>query len=209
MKSSYYALSCAVMLCALNVTPACAQTAGASAAEAAPSLAAQVAAAPVAIRLPMNTSVRFEFVTELNSKTSKIDEMFPIRLITPIVIDGRIVVPAGAMGEGQVVHAAKAGWGGKAGELTVTVRYVEHQGVRIPLRRLRMGEPAIGDDRTQEAFAVTSVIPLAGFVMNGGEKTIVPGTRAHAIISADTDLPAPVPEPIAAVPAVTATTTSN
>lgn len=148
-----------------------------------------------ALRLPMNTQIVFEFVTPLSSKTSKADEMFPIRLVHPIVVQGRILVPAGTMGEGQVIQAAKSGWGGKAGELVVTVRHLDYRGVRIPLRRFRMGEPSTGADRRDEAFGVSMVVPLAGFFMNGGEKTVLVGTRASAIIAADTDIPATDPAP--------------
>lgn len=158
--------------------------------------ASETPAAPVAtVRLPMNTSVVFEFVTPLSSKTAKADQMFPIRLLRPIVVDGRILVPAGTMGEGQVIQAAKSGWGGKAGELVVTARYLEVDGVRIPLRRFRMGQPDTGEDRKDEAFAATMVVPLAGFFMNGGEKTVVPGTRANAIVAADTEISLPAEAP--------------
>ena len=55
-----------------------------------------------------------------------------------VVIDGKEVIPAGTTGQGQIVHAAKSGWGGKAGELIVAVRYIDYNGVHIPLRRFRI-----------------------------------------------------------------------
>lgn len=141
------------------------------------------------VRLPALTPVEFEFAGALSSKTSKIDDMFPIRLTAPILIDGAIAVPAGATGQGQIVHAAKAGGGGKAGELIVTVRYLEHRGVRIPLRRFRMGGLGTGADRGEDALGVSMVIPFSGFLMRGGEKTIEAGARANAIIAADIEIP--------------------
>lgn len=165
--------------------------------------AAEVPAAPEVppgmVRLAALTPVQFEFVTALSSSTSKNDEMFPIRLVAPIRVGDREVVPAGAMGEGQVIQAAKSGWGGKAGELVVTVRYIEYGGVRIPLRRFRIGPsiaggagPAIGKDNKDEAFAAGFVVsPLLVFAIRGGEKTVVPGTLGNAIVAADTDVPQP------------------
>lgn len=152
------------------------------------------------VRLPALTPVEFEFAGALNSKTSKIDDMFPIRLTAPIVIDGVIAVPAGATGEGQVVHAAKAAGAGKAGELIVTVRYLEHRGVRIPLRRFRMGGLGIGTDRRDGALGVSMVIPFSGFLMRGGEKTIEAGARANAVIASDVDIPTPAEAVPAAQP---------
>ena len=163
------------------------------------------------LTLPAGTPVAFEFAAQLDSKTSKIDAMFPIRLIYPIAIGGSVVVPAGTMGEGQVVHAAKSGWGGKAGELVVAARYIDFNGTRIPLRRFRMGEIAVGEDRRDTAFAATALVsPLLGFLINGGEKTILIGTRANAIVSTDTlfagappvtpAVSAPAPSPAAEAP---------
>lgn len=150
-----------------------------------------VATTAGAVRLPAMTPVEFEFASALSSKTSRIDEMFPLRLTAPILVDGRTVVPAGATGEGQVVHAAKAGGAGKAGELIVTVRYIEHRGVRIPLRRLRMGGLGIGTDRRESALGVSMVIPFSGFLMRGGEKTIDAGAHANAVTASDVLIPPP------------------
>jgi hypothetical protein len=193
------------MLACLGCGSAHAQTAPAAATPAAVVDTPAPAAPGAVVHLPMNTMVVIEFTTPLTSRTSKNDDMFPIRLVRPIMVGGAVVVPEGATGQGQVIQAAKSGWGGKAGELVVTVRYLDFAGVRIPLRRFRMGEPATGEDRRDAAFATSMVVPLAGFFMNGGEKTILAGTRANAIVSANTDIPAGAPVPAAAP----ATTTSN
>lgn len=174
-------LGCAVAMTCLAWGSACAQT------------SAAVPIAPSAtmrqpLRIPINTPVVFEFVTALDSKTSKIDETFPIRLLRPILVDGQVAVAEGTMGMGQVVHAAKAGFGGRAGELIVAVRYLDHRGVHIPLRRFRMGEPEMGEDRRGTAFGVGMAVPLGGFLVRGGEKEILPGTRGNAIVSADTEI---------------------
>jgi len=163
------------------------------------------APASTGLRLPTGTPVQFEFVTQLDSKTSKIDAMFPIRLTRPIQLNGTIVIPAGTMGEGQIVHAAKSGWGGKAGELIVAARYIDFNGTHVPLRRFRMGEIETGDDRRDTAFAASAIVsPLLAFVINGGEKSILVGTRANAIVSADTEIPA-TPAPAAGALATNAT----
>jgi hypothetical protein len=188
------ALVGAVLASAVASAPAWGQdVAPASAAEAKP----VVEVLPGMIRLVALTPIQFEFVTALSSRTSRNDEMFPIRLVAPIRVGDRIVVPAGAMGEGQVIQAAKSGWGGKAGELVVTVRYIEYGGVRIPLRRFRIGPPdgggpAIGKDNRDTAFAMGVIVsPLLVFAVSGGEKTVVPGTLGNAIVAADTDVPMP------------------
>jgi hypothetical protein len=158
-------------------------TAEAQIAAAGPAESATIAPAPVSIAA--GTPVEIEFMAPLSSKTAKIDDMFQIRLTAPILIDGKVVVPVGTLGAGQIVHAAKAGGGGKAGELIVTVRWVEHLGTRITLRRLRMGGLDRGADRREGAFGVSMAVPLAGFLVRGGEKTIEAGTLGNAIVAAD------------------------
>jgi hypothetical protein len=173
-------IACAVMAAA----PAWAQT------EAAPAESAAQAAEPTAIHLTAMTPVQFEFDEEVKSNQAAIDQYFAIRLIAPITVDGVVIVPAGTVGKGQVVHSAKSGWGGKAGELLVAARWIEYRGVRIPLRRFRMGEIGTGQNRVGEAAVASAIVPVAGFLINGGEKIIPKGTRANAIVSADTEIPA-------------------
>ncbi|NJS13490.1 MAG: hypothetical protein HC788_01425 [Sphingopyxis sp.] len=129
------------------------------------SLPAQDAAAPAplsvpeaALTLPAFTMVEIEILTPLNSKTSRMGEMFPIRLAEPIIIDGTILVPAGATGEGEIIHAAKARAAGKAGEMILAARYIEHRGIRIALRSFKFG-PATGKSNVQEASASASRSP--------------------------------------------------
>ncbi|WP_448661276.1 hypothetical protein ACG3SL_11570 [Sphingomonas sp. CJ20] len=134
-------------------------------------------------RLAAGTAVEFAFVDALSSKTSKIDDWFAVRLTKPVSIGDTLVLPVGTPGKGQVVHAAKAGGGGKAGELIVTVRYLDVAGQRVPLRRFRMGSLDIGADRRDEALGVGLVVPFGGFLVRGGEKTIAAGALGNAIVA--------------------------
>ncbi|MEO0063543.1 MAG: hypothetical protein RLZZ08_2103, partial [Pseudomonadota bacterium] len=76
-----------------------------------------VAAQPAAI--PALTPVSVEILADLGSNTSVSGARFPIRLAAPLVVDGVAVVPAGATGEGEVVHAKKSSGMGAAGELVL------------------------------------------------------------------------------------------
>lgn len=187
---------------ALTVISGVAQDGAVSAAPAAPvSPVAPAAMAGIAADVvPARTVIELEIMQALGSKTSKAGDRFAIRLAEPLVIAGRTVLPAGLTGEGEVVHAAKARWGGKAGELVLAARYLEcgarSSGVerRIALGYFKFG--MAGQSRTAEALFVPFVGPFIG----GGEVSVAPGTRANAqtkdIIelpgSADMACPAPV-----------------
>ncbi len=143
------------------------------------------AVSPNAITLPALTLVELEILAPLNSKTSKIGEMFPIRLAEPIMVDGKTIVPAGAIGQGEIIHAAKARAAGKAGEMILAARYIEHGGQKITLRSFKYGT-STGKSNRGEAFAAGAIIaaPLT-LLIAGGNVDIPTGTLAHAKTSVD------------------------
>jgi hypothetical protein len=156
-----------------------------------PSPSADPQPAPTGLVLPALTPVRIEILETMNSATSRIGAHFPIRLASPIDIPGAGQVPAGAMGSGDVVHAAKSRFGGKPGELILAVRYLDADGVRIPLRSLTYGN-ARGLDNTDMAAAVNIAAGLVAVFITGGEVNIPAGTQANAKTSAPVTFPVPI-----------------
>ncbi|MFO6448519.1 hypothetical protein ACLBKU_15400 [Erythrobacter sp. NE805] len=138
-----------------------------------------------ALLLPKATPIVIAIDQALGSKISVAGETFPIRLVQPVVVDGIEVLPAGIRGEGQVVHAKKAGIGGAAGELVLAARWLEHDGRRIPLRSFRFlaeGELSLskGVDNVGAVNATMAIVsPLAIFI-GGGNTNVPPGTVAGA-----------------------------
>ena len=152
-----------------------------------------VAPVPVPVpTIPALTPVRIEIQSEISSKTAKIGEMFAIRLASPIVIDGKVIVPEGITGQGEVIHAAKARAAGKAGELILAARYLDWNGTRIALRTLRYG-PETGESRVTEAVAVGAIVatPLT-LLIAGGEKIVPAGLSATAKVAQAVPYPADI-----------------
>lgn len=158
-------------------------------------VAAQPAEVPACCAIAAMTEVEIEIAEHVTSKSKRQGEPFAIRLAEPIVVEGRLLVPAGTPGVGEVVHSAKAGAAGKAGELILAARYLELDGRRIPLRSFRYGRRQ-GKDKSgavntgnMVAAAVLPAASVVGFLIKGGEVDIPAGTRAHAKVSAATSLP--------------------
>jgi hypothetical protein len=199
-----------VGLVALPVVAAAQTAAPASDAPTAPTMVPIPVVAPPAdgyVRLPANTPVQLEIASALSSKTSKIDEMFPIRLSAPIMIDSKMIVPAGATGEGQVVHAAKARALGKAGELILAARYIACGDVHIGLRGFRLGEA--GKDNSGAilaAVAVGGLIATPLMFVSGGESLVPVGTPGNARLMSAVDIRME-PTPTCLAPAPDAATT--
>jgi hypothetical protein len=200
MISQSFALAVAAAAL-VAATAAAAQTPEPPAATEPPAAAEPAAAEPVAEQaspccaIAAMTEVEIEVAERMTSKISRQGQKFAIRLAEPIVVDGRIVVPAGTPGVGEVVHSAKAGGAGRGGELILAARYLELDGQRIPLRSFRYGRRQ-GKDKSgavntgnMVAAAVLPAASLVGFLVKGGEVDIPAGTRANAKVSATTSLP--------------------
>jgi hypothetical protein len=156
----------------------------------------QFPAATKTITIPKAHPILITVEGQVGSKISKAKDFFPIKLAQAVVIDGVEVLPAGIEGEGQVVHAAKGGFGGSAGELILAARYLEHNGVKIPLRSFKFLEEDDeffhrGRDNTAGAMAAAAVAFPVGLLIGGGNTTIQPGTAAKAKIKQEMsfDLP--------------------
>jgi len=168
--------------------------------------AADSTAPPAAAAVPAGSPVFVELAQPVSSRTAKPGDMFPIRLVTPINLDGRLLVAAGAMGEGQVVDAGRTGALGRPAKLVLAARYIKTDSMRIDLRAFRLG--AAGRDNSN-TIMVASFVPYVGLLavfMQGGEIEVPAGTVGQAKLAAD--LPAPV-SAVAPSPAAQAAITSQ
>ena len=152
---------------------------------------AAVAAPALCCAIPALTEIQFEFLSTINSQANHIGEQFAMQLAEPITIDGKELVPVGTIGSGEIIHAAKSSFGGKAGELILAVRYLDYKGVRIPLRSLRYTKGR-GTDRGDLSAAVAiaggAVGGVVALFITGGEVNIPAGTKAFAKTASDTIL---------------------
>lgn len=148
-----------------------------------------------------NTPLILETVAPLSSATLQRGETFGLRLVEPLLIDGVLLLPAGTAGVGEVVHAERSRGGGKAGELLLAARYLEHDGRRIGLRGFRLG--ASGVDKSGKALGLAFAVGAFAMFLRGGEIEIPAHTQAQARTSLDVDLSlAQTPAPSAAAASV-------
>jgi len=137
-------------------------------------------AAATSVRIPAGTSVQVELTEALSSQTSQQGQLFGLRLAEPIIIDGREIVAAGALGGGEVIDAHPRAFGGRQGRLILSGRFVEIGGQRVRIRGMQM--TAAGSDRANASL-------WAGGFVQGGAVEIPAGARATAILAVDVDLP--------------------
>ena len=142
-----------------------------------------VAAAGTAPSLPLGTTIMIQLDAPVSSRTAVRGDMFPISLAESVRVDGVEIIPAGIAGEGQVVHSAGTGFGGRAGELIVAARYLMWGDRRIPLRGMRIS--TAGRNNTAEAIAVGQLIPFGGLFVTGTSVDLPAGQIAIARFAED------------------------
>ena len=69
------------------------------------------------VTVPAFTRVEVKLGEQISSKTNHTGDRFKLTITNDVYIDDFLAIPAGSEGEGEVVHAAPAGLGGKPGEL--------------------------------------------------------------------------------------------
>jgi hypothetical protein len=177
--------------------------AGHALAAVAPSSPAQASTSPSTVaplRLPANTHVELEVAEGVSSRTATRGANFGLRVRQDVVVDGRVVVPAGTKGVGQVVHAQRKGIGGKPGELIVAARRLDLPGGPV---RLRSTFGAAGEARIGAAVATSVAFGVLGLLVKGSDTELPAGTALSARTSED------YPATVSAAPGNTVTTEAS
>lgn len=148
-------------------------------------VAMEVKAEPTCCTVAALTIVELEILDEASSRTSLIGQKVRIRTAAPLSVDGKIVVPEGTEGLAEVIQASKARMMGKGGELVLGLPFLELNGQRIPLKRMRFG-PSTGKGNDMLTTVAVASIGLPGLLISGGNVDIAKGARANAVVTNDT-----------------------
>ena len=132
--------------------------------------------------LRANTLIPLRLVDSVGSDTHLTGAHFRLLVTEDIYVDDQLVIPAGSNSEGQVIHAAKSGMFGKAGELSITSRFVQIGERRIKLHSLFA---KAGQSKADLAFGVGIIIPLAPFFIKGKQVIVPADTELIARVVAD------------------------
>lgn len=108
-------------------------------------------------------------------------------------MSGALTIPAGTRGVAEVIHAAKGGMGGKAGELLIAARFLQlGPDVQIPLRSFRLA-PIAGKNNEGLATGLSIAGGVAGgiaaMMITGGAARVADGSEAFAKTASDVDIP--------------------
>src|SRR4028119_1257556 len=107
-----------------------------------PPVAAQpVIATPAAVpvpelrtaTLPPRLSIPLALTGELSSSRNKEGETFSMIVTSDVLSDGIVVIPRGTRAVGEITLRSSRGLFGKSGKMELSFRYLDMDGVRVPL----------------------------------------------------------------------------
>ncbi len=139
------------------------------------------------ILIPARTPVIFTLDSAVSSKTALPGTQFLLKVAQDLKINGQVLIPQGTPATGEVIHAQKASGFGKAGELLVTIRYIDLNGNRIKMRSFR---PYQGSNKSGTVMVVSQIPYIglfAGFIQ-GGEIIMPENTLVEAQLALETSL---------------------
>jgi hypothetical protein len=144
-------------------------------------------------RVAAGTPVQVELVDTLSSATQKPGDTFALRLSAPLIVDGMVVLPKGAPGQGEVIESKGPGIGGKPGKMVLAAKYVSGGRGRVALNALQLSAPGQDRSRTSQAVGLSGMafapLKFVGVVVPGGQVEFRPGTVAGAKVATAVTLP--------------------
>ena len=132
--------------------------------------------------LPQGTSVRLRTLSPLSSIDNKTGDRFDLEVSEDVLLNGRVVIPRGSPGKGEITLVKKKGMWGKSGKLETRVLSVRANGMDIPLRGTVADK---GDTGTAGVVGSILVLPIAGFFVTGTSATLPQGTGVTGLTESD------------------------
>lgn len=132
------------------------------------------------------TVIPMELMTTLSSKTARTGQMVDFRVTNDVKVNGKVVIAAGSIAQGQVVRSQKNGLMGKEGELEISVKTIRAvDGTIVYLSNNSLTDEGNGKLAISIVF---TVLCLFGFLIKGGNAEIPAGAQVQAFVGADTEI---------------------
>lgn len=152
---------------------------------AATSAAATSSPSPI---VPRDTPVELMAMREVSTADAVPGTPIKLRVNKPVVIGGRVIIPAGTPAFGEVTAARDAGGLGKSGVMRARLTHIQLGGTRIPL----------DGDLTAKgtgagAGAALVLAGVVGLFHRGNNAKIKAGEIIAGFVADDVTLPAPAP----------------
>ena len=136
------------------------------------------------VTLKAGTPVILATVETLSSKTVVSGNTVDFKVVSDVIVDGNVVIPAGTIAKGQVSNVSKASALGKGGELSVGINNINAvDGTLVPLSGANIS--ASGASKVGLAV-VCGLCTLVGFLIPGAQAELPAGAQAQAVVMSNT-----------------------
>ena len=137
-------------------------------------------AAPIAAEavLPANSEVVLTMNETVSSKSHRLGEKFSLTVAQDVKVNGATVIPRGTRAVAQITRRSGKGGFGKSGKMDFTFRYLEHNGMRIPIEGRHH---QAGQGRTGATIGAVVAAGLVGGMLVQGKNARVEEGREFTV----------------------------
>ena len=136
------------------------------------------------VTLKAGTPVILATVETVSSKTTVSGNTIDFKVVTDVIVDGNVVIPAGTIAKGQASNVSKASAIGKGGEITVGINNINAlDGTLVPLSGANIS--ASGKNKVGLAI-VCGICTLCGFLIPGSQAELPAGSQTQAVVMSNT-----------------------
>jgi hypothetical protein len=140
-------------------------------------LVCAVVAVAATITVPVGTAVTGVFNDPVDPAAASVGQTVMLSVVDPVVIEGAVVIQAGAPILAEVTVAQKRGAVGKPAKIGVALRYVTAvDGSNISLTGQKQIE---GEDKQTESLVFTLLCCILGLLEQGAPATVPAGSQVR------------------------------
>jgi hypothetical protein len=149
-----------------------------------PAVVETQAAAPMATEavLPANSEVVLTMNETVSSKSHRLGEKFSLTVAQDVKLDGMTVIPRGTRAVAQITRRTGKGGFGKSGKIDFTFRYLDLNGMRVPIEGRHH---QAGEGRTGATVGAVVAAGLVGGMLVKGKNARVDEGREFTVRTLD------------------------
>lgn len=142
------------------------------------------------VNVPAGTSVTLQFAENVSPETKRVGDSVYLTVVNDVIVDGKVVIKAGARAFGEVVKSKERNYLGIPAEIGVVVKSVKAvDGTQIMLGgTTKMQE---GADKMVVTIALTVLICVLFALRKGGDAFISQGTQVMAMTAVNVQIQVP------------------
>jgi len=135
-------------------------------------------------QIPSGTVVIVKTNTTLTPEQLNIGDTVDLSVVNDVVIDGKVVIAAGAAARGEIVSAKKRNFIGIAGKIGMVLQSAQAvDGSSVQIRGSKIVE---GEDKMVMSIGLSLICCILFALIKGGEAVVPAGVQIEAQVSSTT-----------------------